>query len=59
MISLQQKNTIKPKLLSEKNTMTIYSNNKHETIDYFRSLEINIENIYEKDKKQLGYENER
>ncbi len=58
MISLQQKNTIKLKLLSEKNTMT-YSNNKHETIDYFRSLEMNIENIYEKDKKQLCYENER
>ena len=44
------KNTIKLKLLNEKSNITIYSNNKQETIDYFRNLEMNIEDIYEKDK---------
>lgn len=43
-------NTIKYKLLTEKNNMTIYSNNKQETIDYFRDAEMNIENTYEREK---------
>lgn len=43
-------NTIKYKVLSEKNNITIYSNNKDETINYFQNLEMNIENTYEKDR---------
>lgn len=43
-------NTIKYKLLSEKSNITIYSNNKEETLNYFQNLGMNIENTYEKDK---------
>lgn len=45
-------NTIKYKLLSEKSNITIYSNNKEETINYFRNSDMNIENIYENDKDE-------
>lgn len=45
-------NTIKYKLLSEKSNITIYSNNKDETINYFRNSDMNIENIYENDKDE-------
>lgn len=45
-------NTIKYKLLSEKSNITIYSNNKEETINYFRNTDMNIENIYETDKDE-------
>lgn len=43
-------NTIKYKMLSEKSNITIYSNNKEETLNYFKNLGMNIENTYEKDK---------
>ena len=43
-------NTIKYKVLSEKSNMTIYSNNKAETMNYFRGLQMNIEDSYQKDK---------
>lgn len=45
-------NTIKYKLLSEKSNITIYSNNKAETINYFRNADMNIEDIYETDKDE-------
>ncbi len=45
-------NTIKYKLLSEKSNITIYSNNKAETINYFRNVDMNIEDIYETDKDE-------
>ena len=43
-------NTIKYKMLSERSNITIYSNNKEETLNYFKNLGMNIENTYEKDK---------
>lgn len=43
-------NTIKYKVLTEKNNITICSNNKEETMNYFKSQDLNIENTYEKDK---------
>jgi len=43
-------NTIKYKLLTEKSNITIYSNNKEETISYFRNQEMNIQDIYENDR---------
>lgn len=45
-------NTIKYKLLSEKSNITIYSNNKAETINYFRNADMNIEDVYETDKDE-------
>ena len=45
-------NTIKYKLLSEKSNITIYSNNKAETINYFRNADMNIEDIYQTDKDE-------
>ena len=44
-------NTIKLKLLNEKSNITVYSNDKEKTIDYFRNLEMNIQDIYENDKQ--------
>ena len=43
-------NTIKYKMLTEKTNITICSNNKQETIDYFRDLGMNIEDVYQKDR---------
>ena len=37
-------------MLSERSNITIYSNNKEETLNYFKNLGMNIENTYEKDK---------
>ena len=43
-------NTIKLKVLSEKNNITIHSNNKEKTMNYFKNLNMNIEDTYEKNK---------
>ncbi|MDD3453070.1 MAG: ABC transporter ATP-binding protein/permease [Bacilli bacterium] len=45
-------NTIKYKLIDDNNEITIYANNKQETINYFKENNINIQDSYLKDKNE-------